>query len=198
MTIAIMDGTGDGYQAAVTSNNRLKTTGVDLTLTEAATETGDTYNINTSTITLTSGDESALFYIKNNENTDLHITDVIVNITGYAGTGGQPILKILRNPLAGTVVSTATTGVQSNRNFGSSNTLTADIFEGVEGATLTGQDNTIEVFLPTTAAVTFNAFSTLTILPKGSTFGITYEPPTGTTSVDIVIAINATLNGSQL
>ena len=46
----IEDGSGAGFSAAVTVNNRLMTTGVDLTLEEAATESGDTYNVSTNEI----------------------------------------------------------------------------------------------------------------------------------------------------
>ena len=51
------------------------TTGIDLSLTEAATETGDTYNINSSTLPLTSSAEHALLYVENNE-----ITNIIIEI----------------------------------------------------------------------------------------------------------------------
>jgi len=198
MTISITDGTGSGSNAAVTENNRLKTTGIDLTLTEAATESGDTYNINTATLSLSSSGESGLLYIKNNEESDLHLTSIVINIINFTGTDGQPILKILRNPDNGTLISAATAGLQLNRNFGSSKSLDIDIFQGSEGATLTGQDATITIPLPSTIAVTLIDFTTLTILPKGSAFGLTYTPPPGITSVDIAAAVTATLNGSQL
>lgn len=196
--LTVKDGTGKGYLAGVTVNNRLRVAGVLQTLTEVATQTGDTYNIATSTLTLTTSGESALFYIENNEDNDLLIDNLIINIIDYTGTDGQPIVKVLRNPDAGTVISDATAAVQSNRNFGSSKSLTANIYEGTEGKTLSGQDATVEIPLPSTALSSFSAFDTIVVLPKGATFGITYTPPSGITTVDVIIAINATLNGSQL
>jgi len=194
----IQDGTGKGDFAAVTVNNRLKTTGVDLTLEEAATESGDTYNISSDEITLNTTGENVLFYVKSNEANNLLITNVIVNIKDYTGTDGQPEIKVYRDPTAGTIVTNAVAATQLNRNFGSAKTLDADLYQGVQGDTINGQSGTIQVYLPSTAALTFNAFSTGTVLPKGGTFAVSYTPPAGITSMKVIVAINATLNGSQL
>ena len=105
--IVIKDGAGTSNKAEVTANNRLKTTGVDLTITEAATESGDTYNINSALIPLTSTNESALFYIKNNEENDLLVDQIIINFRDYVGTDGQPNLRIYRNPTGGSIVTNA-------------------------------------------------------------------------------------------
>jgi len=194
----ITDGKGSGYSAEVTANHRLKTTGVDLTLTEAASETGDTYNLNTGTIALTSASESALFYVKNNEGTNLIIESIIINFKDYVGTAGQPTLHVYRNPSTGTIISNAVAGVQSNRNYGSKKALDIDIFQGANGNTMNTGDSQVEVFLPSTAALTFVEFSTIVVLPKGAAIGISYEPPSGMTSMNIVAAFNVTLNGTQL
>lgn len=197
MSVTIKSG-DSGDIAAVTINKRLKTAAVSVTLTELATETGDTYNISTGTAALTTSNESALFYLKNNEDTDLLIDTIIVNIKDYVGTDGQPVLKIYRNPTDGTVISNATDAGQSNRNFGSSKSVDTNMYQGGEGETMSGQDAIIEVFLPSTAALTINAFTTLVVLKKGSSLGVSYTPPTGMTSVNIVVAVNVTLNGTQL
>ena len=197
MSDEIVDGTGGGYRARVTANNRLSTSGIFLNLTEAATETGDTYNIN-SNETIITGGESALFYIKNQENTNLIISSIVVNIMDYTGTAGQPILKIYRNPTSGTLISTATAANQQNRNYGSNQSLTADCYQGIDGSTISGEDNVIPVYLPSTAAVTLVDFSTIVVLPKGAALGISYTPPAGITNTKIIVAVNATLNGTQL
>lgn len=198
MSNIIKDGKGKGYTAEVTANNRLKTTGVDLTLTEAATETGDTYNINTGEVTLTSSGESALFYFKNDENTNIIIDNIVVNIKDYTGTDGQPELKIYKNPQSGTLITNAVEAEISNRNYGSEKVLSCTKYQGVEGDTLFGETGEVIVYLPTTAAVTFSSFTTLAVLPKGAAIGISYTPPSGVTSMKIRIAINTTLNGTQL
>jgi len=198
MSIVIEDGNGKGFTAGVTKNNRVQVSGINLTLTEAATESGDTYNINSSAITLTTSGESGILYLKNNENRNLIIDNIIINIKDYVGTDGQPTLKIYKKPTAGTLISAATTGSQSNRNYGSSKTLDITNYEGVEGSTITASDSSLEVYLPSTALGTLISFSTIIVLPKGSSVAVSYTPPSGITSVDIVAAFNATLNEDQL
>lgn len=198
MSLTILKDGNSGTTASITENNRLDVAAVVVSLDQLATEQGDTYNLSTSEISLTTTNESALFYIKNNTDRNLLIDNVIINIIDYVGTGGQPKLNIYRNPSAGTLISSATACLESNRNYGSNNTLDADCFEGVDGSTLTGQDSKVLVYLPSTAAITLNAFTTLTVLQKGAALGISYTPPSGMTSVTIVAAINAILNGSQL
>jgi len=149
-------------------------------------------------ITLNTTGENVLFYIKSNETNNLIITSVIVNIKDYTGTDGQPELKVYRSPSTGTIVSNAVDAVQLNRNFGSAKNLDADVFQGIQGDTINGGSGEIQVYLPSTAALTFNSFDTSTVLPKGGTFAVSYTPPSGITSMKVIVAINATLNGSQL
>jgi len=198
MSYIIEDGKGTGKKAAVTNNNRLQTTGIDLNLTEAATESGDTYNLNSSETTLSTTGESAILYLKNLEETNLIVTSIVVNIMDYAGTAGQPILTIYRNPTAGTLVSTASACTEQNRNYGSNKTLTMECYQGSEGKTLTGQDKTIPVYLPSTAALTLVSFDTVVVLPKGASIGLSWTPPSGMTSTKIIAALEVTLNGTQL
>ena len=198
MSNMIEDGTGQGFKAKVTPNNRLKTTGIDLNLTEAATESGDTYNLNSTETTLNTTGESAIFYLKNLEETNLIITSIVVNIMDYAGTDGQPVLTIYRNPTAGTIVSGASACNEQNRNYGSNKTLTMECYQGTEGKTLSGQDNTIPVYLPSTAALTLISFATVVVLPKGASIGLSWTPPSGMTSTKIIASLEVTLNGTQL
>ena len=66
MAEQIIDGTGTGAKVKVDSANRLHTHSVTEDLIEYAASQGDSYNINTGTINLTSATESALLYFKNN------------------------------------------------------------------------------------------------------------------------------------
>ena len=198
MSNIIADGEGSGNSAGVTVNKRLKTTGIDLSLTEAATESGDTYNINTGEITLTSDTESGIIYLKNNEDTNLIIDNLVVNIKDYTGTDGQPEIKIYRNPTAGTLITEETASEISNRNFGSNKLLAANYYQGGDSKTISGEDNSFPVYLSSTAAVTFHAFTTLSVLPRGASIAISYKAPSGVTSMKIIVAFNVTLNGTQL
>lgn len=198
MSVILTDGTGDGHTAKVTSNNSLKIAGVTLSLMQLATETGDTYNIRSTTIGLTSTGESGILYVKNNENTNLLLESFVVSIKDYVGTDGHPILKIYRNPTGGTVISTDADGQTINRNYGSNKTLLADTLKGAEGKTFTGEDSLLEVILPSTSASTDRVFNLVVVLQKGSSIGLSYTPPAGVTTVDVSMAINVTLNGTQL
>ena len=195
--ITIDDGEGKNGKAGVTADARLKTSAVAFTLTEKNVVDGNAYNITTRKMSLTSDSESALLYVRNDEAKDLIIDSIFVAIKDYAGTVGQPELKILKNPKAGTVITDEIDAEITNRNYGITADLDGCFYKGGEGKTLSSTDNDFEVLLPSTAAVTFLSFDTLTVLPKGKSIGISYVPPTGMTSVTIVVGLNATLIGGE-
>ena len=62
----ILDGTGKGYEAKVDSDYRLTVSSVSRDLSSESARIGENYNINTGAITLTTANESAVAYIKNN------------------------------------------------------------------------------------------------------------------------------------
>ena len=116
-----------------------------------AVETGLAYNINTGIIALTGTSDSAILYIKNTESpvngeSDLVIDTIVIGINTISATITEsPILTVVRNPTAGTIVSGATAAdMVSNSNFGSSNSLDSLIYKGADGNTLTdGTDHAI-------------------------------------------------------
>lgn len=77
MTI-LKDGVGTGKMARVNGNNRLTVDSIQSSRISYATEQGDSYNINTGLVTLTSAAESGVGYIRNNETRDLVITGLVV------------------------------------------------------------------------------------------------------------------------
>ena len=88
MSEMIGDGTGHGYQAKVDNLNRLHTHGTVRTEEEFGAIAGQTYNVNTSTISLTSANESAVLYFKNESNENVFISNIgflLGNSTGGAG-----------------------------------------------------------------------------------------------------------------
>lgn len=199
MACSIQDGTGDGYSARVDIDNRLAVSAITAPIQALGASQGNGYNLATSRITLTNTDESALFYIKNNEANPLLLSTAFFNTSASSGTlvGQQPTLKIYRNPRSGTIISNASPAMQSNNNFGSNQTLVADIYEGFEGATLADQTNVIDVPLPTRAAVTFSEFPTTVILPRGASYGISYQPEVGSTSVDLIVGVTLVVLPSE-
>ncbi len=196
MTVIIKDGTGTGAAVKVSSDNMLSTTAVTETQQEHAITAGDGYNLASGRLPLTSTDESAIFYVENTETADLVINSVFINTSNSAGTlvGAQPTFRVYRNPTGGTIVSDATDVLTiSNNNFGSRQTLSANIYQGGEGKTLTGQTSIIDIPIPTRAAVTFIEFTIKIVLPKGASFGITYQPETGSTGLDVIAGVTAIL-----
>lgn len=181
------DGTGTGRTAKIDAENRLYVNAIEQNVANWHNIDGDRYNINTDDMTLTTANESLCLYIKNNDARDL-VIDSIVQICG-ASTGGSGDLKsyIYRNPTAGTIVSDATAAsIISNLNYGSSNELTADIYEGGEGKTQTGGSKSLTSILtpPVTNIISVGDI----ILPKGASLAVSIQPPSGNTSMNVHIA----------
>ena len=186
----IEDGTGSGYKQKVDEYNRAHTRSVTFTEQHDSNERGNAYNINSGTVTLTTANDSAILYVKNNETTDLHITDLIVGLgPSTGGTGGIPVITIYRNPTGGTIVSGATAAsINSNRNFGSANSITVDAYKGDGTAlTLTGGEDHITSYQTTSGRAVFTDIDL--ILPPGTSIGVLVNPQASNTSMNTYAAI---------
>lgn len=188
MSEFIKDGTGKGYLLKIDANNRIQAFSTSRTEDQAATEAERSYNINTGIINLTNDSETPVLYFKNNENSAYHITAIAVGFGATTGGSGDPnIIKGIRNPDDGTIISTATdVDINSNRNFGSANTLEASVYKGATGLTLTGGNEHI-IFYQGSSGRLFASVDE--IVPKGSSFGITITPQSGNTSLNIYVAL---------
>ena len=178
MTIIRDPSTGDG--ARVDATKRLETHSVVLTETQEATELGDSYNINTGNIGLTSQTESGILYIKNNETRDLEIEAIAIGVDSAGTTGNDSLVTLVRNP---TSVSFSTAvDMNQNRNFGSSKTLTADVYKGAEGGTITGGNAIAQFYMDAGSRLYATIGFTLT---KGDSLAIKIDTDTtaGTTNV---------------
>lgn len=156
----------------------------------AANDAGDAYNINTGIITLTDAAETPILYVKNNETQALHVRAIAVGIEvgASASTTILPVIKIIRNPKTGTIITSTPTNVDinSNRNYGSANTITIDAYKGATGDTMTDGDDHIIFFQGQGGRL----FATIDeVLPKGSSIGIKIDPPTGNTSQRVYAAL---------
>lgn len=148
MSEQIKDGTGSGYHAKVNANNRLYANAVTVSEDQQATKKSRSYNINTGIITLTDAADTPVIYFKNNEDEDFHITAIVIGVgPSTGGSGGIPVITVVRNPTAGTTVdNTNDVDIVSNRNFGSADVLVADVYKGATGETLTGGTSHIIFF----------------------------------------------------
>ena len=186
----LQNGAGPAYFTEVLSNGRAKTDSVTRSHAQDESLSGNSFNINTGTINLTSANATAALYVKNNGTDAMIIEDYFYLIGNSTNGSGDMLIEILRNPTTGTIIDGATdadiAGV--NRNFGSSKTLTADIYKGAEGNTFTnGTAFLYSIFnqAPTRARLDAKA----TVLNKGDSIGFRITPATSNTSLDVQFAM---------
>lgn len=185
----IKDATGAAYGAKVSKNNRFYTNALTATEGEHATEDGRSYNLNTGPIILTDDVETPVMYVKNNETERIHISAIAIGLNTALAADADDIVKIriTKNPTGGTIFSEEVDiDINSNRDFDSSNDLSVNAYKGSTGKTMTGDANHILIFSPD-----FNRiFAPIDeSLPKGSSIGITIEPPANNTGLEVYSAL---------
>lgn len=193
----INDGTGTGYSLKIDNNNRAWTDSVVRTQKQEAALNGVGYNLSTGSIVLTTAGNSAVFYLKSNEINPVVIDRLLVILGNSTGGSGSGTITITRNPIAGTIVSGASPiAIQSNNDFGSTNTLNATIYKGATGDTITGGE---------TRAITTRStfiepveFVNQIILRRGSSVAVSYQPPAGNTSQNIIIVADCFIENSDV
>lgn len=182
----INDGTGKGNKAKV-SGNRLFVHGITEDESIHATEDGDSYNINTGTIGLTSTTASGVLYVKNNEDRDFTIRAIAVGISSAGTTTDMSTITLIRNPSTGTLISGATNvDMNQNKNFGSTKTLTVDAYKGAEGNTVTNGDDIAQFFTPAGSRLFANIDF---IIPKGNSIAITIDTNTSSGTTNVYAAV---------
>ena len=139
MSDVIRDGTGGGYLAKVTANNRLASEAIVITGEDDAIRVGEGWQISSKPVAFTAGTASAILYVKNNDARNF-VLDRAVLILGYAvGAGATEnwTFRVLRNPEeSGTIVSNALAAGISNSNHGSSKQPAGLLYRGVQGLSL--------------------------------------------------------------
>jgi len=188
MAEQIKDGTGKGNLAKIDLNNRLHTRAVTNDEGQQATKDGKSYNINTGFITLTNTSETPVLYFKNNEESKVHITTIIIGCgSSTGGSGTNPKFRFSKNPSTGTTISNANdVDVTSNRNFSSSVDLQALAYKGATGETLTGNGDHILGFATANGRAVISIDE---ILERGNSLGVYITPQTGNSSVEVYVAL---------
>ena len=179
MGFEITDGTGKGNSAGVDNTNRLLVRNISENIFQNAAEEGEAFFIGTPLITLTSAGESAICYIKNNENDALVLGRFFLVAETTNGTPTMFRVNWYKNP---TSISSGTATSALNQNFGSSEQLDADIEYGVEGSTITGGALAATLSFPVGQ---FNSIEANLVLEKGSSLVISVDPPAGNTSMPV-------------
>lgn len=188
MSEQILDGAGTGYKAQVDVNHRLQVRSVSNTQQQEASLNEDSFQIGSGVINLTGVSESALLYVKNNEDRDLIIT--AVNVTSNTPTGSTEVVFLAKVYLNGTGLSAGTSASALNNNFGSSTALDANITQGQYAATVTSGVVSGAFYIPLKGF--FNT-DLAWVLPKGTTLALTGTAPAGTTSLNLTITLEANL-----
>jgi hypothetical protein len=184
----IVDGSS-GVTAKVNAGNRLYTRSVSNTEGQQANINGDAYNINTGYITLTNAVDTPVMYVKNNEDEALIIEAIAVGIQPSANgvSTEEPYITVVRNPTGGTIISSpANVDINSNRNYGSQNSIVIDAYKGATNKTLTGGEDHLLIQQNDGG----RAFASINeVLPKGASIGVKIKPPTSNTSMDVYVAL---------
>lgn len=136
----IIDGTGSGARAAVTSDNRIKTDAITEDAYVHAAENGRAFNINTEAVTYSGSGpfDAACLYVKNDGSKDLEMVGWFIgeanNRTG--GVTTTPILFEMYGNPAGTAVGTDAPVV--NRRIGAAKEFDITAIKNPSGLTTTG------------------------------------------------------------
>jgi len=182
----IESGSGTGNTAKVNSEFRLEVESVTTDSHEHAAVEARAFNINTGVVSISA--ETAILYIKNNEDRDLFISAIALGVGGGTFTAtGFGTITIIKNPTTGTCISGATpVAMNENINYGSSTALTADAYVGASGETFT---NGTDVALLATANAQSRVFATLNqLLQKGNSIGIKFDPNLSSGSTNVYAA----------
>lgn len=190
----IEDGKGSSRKATVDSEGRLHVHATSEDEQHEAVEKGTSWNINTGSITLTSGNKSSLLYVRNTGEDNLYIDTFIWllgNSTGAVATE-DCLVQVYRNPTAGTLISGGTVLTPSNRNYGSANILDATVLKGVEGSTITDGTVSIESIFNSSGR---KVVVVPIILPTGASMAASVTPFTTNSNMDVQLAIAVHTSG---
>ncbi len=187
MSEIIKDGTGNGYAAKVNELNQISSNAVSRSVENFGATLGYTFNVNTGTISLSSSNPSALLYLRNLGENDLYVGSIGYLLGNSTGGNGDLTARVVRNPSAGTIVSSAVdVGDIANKNFGSNRPLLATAYKGAEGNTLTDGTTAYESLLDSAGKQYVIATGNV-VLPRGSSIGIEVTPQAGNTSMDVQV-----------
>jgi hypothetical protein len=194
MSHSIKDGTGNGYLAEVDIRKRLHTFATTQSGFKSAVKKGDAYLISSGVITLTDATESGILYIQSLETSDLVIEEIQIQTGVSTGGTGDVLRRDYVQPTTGTLITDQATAGIGNLLAASSNTLTAVYYTGDQGKTVGGalfNDTTIHHLADTDRSnVGF-------IIPKGAALGLSLQPPTGNTSLNVQAVVTVYLLDSE-
>ena len=186
----IQDGTGKGYQAKVTSNNRIAVESVAITAEDDAIRIGEGWQISSGPVAFTAATQSAILYIKNEGTLNFVLDRAVLQLGSAVGAGATDdwTFQVLRNPeQTGTIITNAVPAGISNSNHGSGLAPNAILFRGVQGDTVDLSGIGTGAPLPIQQQSNRTVFPLGRQLPTGSSIAFRLTPPAGTTSATGVL-----------
>lgn len=171
MSIVIKDGLGRGNECGVDGDGKLETRAVvEQDMKENSVKDSQVYFVSTNGFVdiNTLNTETAILYTKNTSQVNRFVINSI-------RTCGNQIQKVImyRNPTAGTIVSNATAGKNTNANFSSSNTPTLTTYRGADTYTFTDGIH-LEQHINNTGHSSEKTGDAIILGPNDS-FGLTFE-----------------------
>jgi hypothetical protein len=174
----ILDGTGKGYSAKVTNDNRLETFSItEQRVADISLNTGKGFLIASDFVSLTTtASFNGILYIKNTSDLNLFIDKIR---TCSAATGSVQC-RLIKNPTTGTLISDANAADKLSSNLGSSEIFGGDAFAASGDAkTVTDGDNLTQ-FINRSPGHSIQDYAGSVILQKGNSLAITCKPSAST------------------
>ena len=187
------DGRGTGRAAEVDTEFKVRTAAITESEFAHAGELGDAFQIGSSYPSLTTSDESAILYIRNNGERPLFVESFDYSWNKTAGIDGGALLSIYKNITAGTVLDNALSAEVRNYNLGSPKQFNT-AYRGVQGDTFSSAEYVTAFFFDCGEKSDLRSYSTRGIvLIPGQSLGITITPPTGV-SGGLPLVVGVSLN----
>jgi hypothetical protein len=176
----IEDGTGTSAKLRISTENRAQTDAITRRIDQLAAEDGRLYQIGAGVVNLTSANESAVLFLKNESDFDYEI----VNVTLSSGlsTGGASGDSFLAQLYVNPTSITGTDAPFVNNNLGSSKTPQGVFTAGQEASAIVGGQLGGAAYFP---VAKFERVGLFWVLPKGASFAISITPPVGNTSLNV-------------
>lgn len=184
----------NGNTARVDDAGRIQALSVSKSTFQQAAENGDSFNVNTGTINLTSGNESAVLYFKNDSQNEYAIPAIGFLLGNSTGGVGDILATIIKNPITGTIIDNAVNvDIVANKNAGSIKGLGQTAYKGVEGDTLNSGENWY-FSLIAGAARPYVIDTGQIVLTPGTSLGVKVTPQAGNTSMNLQIFMSVINN----
>jgi hypothetical protein len=171
----LVDGTGNGYQAAVNSSNRLEVQAVTTpTTANISQRDGQCFIVASDFVSLTTtGSFNGIMYVKNTAtDKDLHIE----KLRACGDGSGSVQLRVIKNPTSGTLISDANSADINNANLSSAVAFSGLAYAAsADGKTVTDGTNFTQ-FISMLPGHTIQEYSGAIILGPGDSMAITAKP----------------------